>query len=43
MTDGRCAQDYYYLTPVAEKDLPDYIKKRNTIKVKDVFPLKNYT
>ena len=33
MTDGRCAQDYYYLTPVAEKDLPDYIKKRNTIKV----------
>lgn len=43
MTDGRCAQDYYYLTPISEKNLPAYIIKRNTIKVKDVFPLKNYT
>lgn len=39
MTDGRCSQDHYYLTAVAEKNIPDFIIKRNTRKIKDVFPL----
>ena len=28
MTDGRCSQDYYYITAVSEKNLPDFIKKK---------------
>ena len=28
MTDGRCSQDYYYITAVSEKNLPDLKKKK---------------
>ena len=36
MTDGRCSQDYYYITAVSEKNLPDFIKKRSKKKIKNV-------
>ena len=39
MTDGRCAQDSYYLVPISEKDLPKEFIKRNQQKVEDVIPL----
>lgn len=38
MTDGRCAQDYYYLTPVAEKDLPGLYQKKKYHKSKRCIP-----
>lgn len=43
MTDGRCSQDYYYITAVSEKNLPDFIKKRSKKKIKNVFPLEKNT
>lgn len=43
MTDGRCSQDYYYITAVSEKNLPDFIKKRSKKKIKSVFPLEKNT
>lgn len=39
MTDGRCAQDSYYLVPLSRQDLPEELIKRNRQKVEDVIPL----
>lgn len=39
LTDGKCAQDWYYLTPILEKDLPIAIKQRHKKKVEKVIPL----
>lgn len=37
LSKGRCAQDDYYLEPLAEKDLPDQIWQRYQRKVVMVF------
>jgi hypothetical protein len=39
---GRCAQDEYYLVPMAEDDLPEEIKSRTAKRIEDVIPLENY-
>lgn len=39
LADGRCAQDDYYLAPLTEQDLPEYIKKRYQMKIENVIPL----
>jgi hypothetical protein len=38
-TEGRCAQDSYYIAPISPDDLPDSFSKRFVRKVEDVIPL----
>ena len=42
LSEGRCAQDSYYLAPVSENELPQEFKARFMKKVEDVVPLSNY-
>ena len=39
LAKGRCSQDDYYLVPVLEEELPEYLKSRFAKKVEDVIPL----
>lgn len=39
---GRCAQDDYYLVPIEEDQLPEYIQKRFSKLIEDVIPLDHY-
>ena len=40
---GRCAQDDYYLVPIEEEQLPDYIQKRFAKLIEDIVPLDDYS
>lgn len=42
LTNGRCAQDDYYLVPMDESDLPSEITKRFSTKIEDVLALDEY-
>lgn len=42
LSDGRCAQDNFYLELIPENDLPDSILKRFEKKIEDIVPLQNY-
>ena len=42
LSDGRCAQDNFYLELIPEIDLPDSILKRFEKKIEDIVPLQNY-
>lgn len=42
LSEGRCAQDSYYLAPVTENDLPQEFKARFMKKVEDVVPLSKH-
>ena len=42
LTMGRCAQDDYYLVPIDEKELPEEITKRFSMRIEDVLPLENH-
>ena len=39
---GRCAQDDYYLVPIDEAQLPDYMQKRFAKLIEDIIPLDDY-
>lgn len=39
---GRCAQDDYYLVPIEETQLPDYMQKRFAKLIEDIVPLDDY-
>lgn len=39
---GRCAQDDYYLVPMAETDLPEPIRKRFEKRIEDIVPLGDF-
>lgn len=41
LSSGRCEQDDYYLVPIDEKALPDWIVRRFTKRIEDVVPLQN--
>lgn len=40
---GRCAQDDYYLVPIEEAQLPEYMQKRFAMLIEDILPLDNYS
>lgn len=42
LTEGRCAQDSYYLAPVSGEELPEDFSQRWKEKVKDVIPLSDH-
>ena len=42
LSDGRCAQDNFYLELIPENDMPDSILKRFEKKIEDIVPLQNY-
>lgn len=42
LSEGRCAQDSYYLAPVSSGDLPDDFAGRYAKRVEDVVPLADY-
>ncbi len=41
-TEGRCAQDGYYIVPIAEADLPAGFAERMDRKIEDVVPLEGW-
>ena len=41
LSNGRCAQDDFYLEPVQFDELPEEIKRRNSYKIDDIMPLEN--
>lgn len=42
LSDGRCAQDNFYMELIPENDMPDSILKRFEKKIEDIVPLQNY-
>ena len=40
---GRCAQDDYYLVPIEETQLPEYMQKRFAKLIEDIVPLDDYS
>lgn len=40
---GRCAQDNYYLVPIEETQLPEYMQKRFAMLIEDILPLADYS